>query len=67
MTDDAAAAERAQMIDARSNRDWWPNQLDVSRLHANPPAGDPMGADFDYAAGVPDASTWPRSRRTSLT
>ncbi|MEV8513748.1 catalase/peroxidase HPI [Dactylosporangium sp. NPDC051484] len=34
---------------ARSNRDWWPNQLDVSVLHQNPPAGDPLGADFDYA------------------
>ena len=33
----------------RSNRDWWPNQLDVSVLHSNPPAGDPMGAEFDYA------------------
>jgi catalase-peroxidase len=33
----------------RSNRDWWPNQLDVSVLHQNPPAGDPMGAQFDYA------------------
>jgi catalase-peroxidase len=34
---------------ARTNRDWWPNQLDLSVLHTNPPAGDPMGADFDYA------------------
>jgi catalase-peroxidase len=33
-----------------SNRDWWPNQLDLSALHPNPPAGDPMGEDFDYAA-----------------
>jgi catalase-peroxidase len=35
---------------ARMNRDWWPNQLDLSVLHQNPPAGDPMGADFNYAA-----------------
>ncbi|GAB1692110.1 catalase/peroxidase HPI [Krasilnikovia sp. M28-CT-15] len=34
---------------ARSNHDWWPNQLDVSVLHQNPVAGDPMGADFNYA------------------
>jgi catalase-peroxidase len=34
---------------ARTNRDWWPNQLDVTVLHRNPPDGDPMGADFDYA------------------
>ncbi len=33
----------------RSNRDWWPNQLDVSALHQNPPMADPMGAEFDYA------------------
>ncbi|CAB4850681.1 unannotated protein [freshwater metagenome] len=32
-----------------SNRDWWPNQLNVNALHRNSPAGDPMGADFDYA------------------
>ncbi|NLE22215.1 MAG: catalase/peroxidase HPI [Actinobacteria bacterium] len=31
-------------------RQWWPDQLDLSALHRNPPAGDPMGADFDYAA-----------------
>jgi len=34
----------------RSNRDWWPEQLQLNMLHQNPPAGDPMGADFDYAA-----------------
>ena len=33
----------------RTNRDWWPNQLDVSVLHRNPPMGDPMGEEFDYA------------------
>jgi catalase-peroxidase len=33
----------------RSNRDWWPNQLNLNVLHQNPPARDPMGADFDYA------------------
>jgi catalase-peroxidase len=32
-----------------SNRDWWPNQLDVSVLAANSPKSDPLGADFDYA------------------
>jgi len=32
-----------------SNRDWWPNQLDVTVLHQNPPNGDPMDPDFDYA------------------
>ena len=32
-----------------TNRDWWPNQLDVGVLHQNPAAGDPMGEEFDYA------------------
>jgi len=31
-----------------TNRLWWPNQLDLSVLHQNPPAGDPMPAGFDY-------------------
>ncbi|HEY0698973.1 MAG TPA: catalase/peroxidase HPI [Micromonospora sp.] len=44
-----SAGVRASAARARSNRDWWPNQLDVSVLHQNPPAGDPMGAAFDYA------------------
>jgi catalase-peroxidase len=34
----------------RSNRDWWPNQLNLKVLHQNPPTRDPMGAGFDYAA-----------------
>ena len=33
----------------RSNQDWWPNQLNLSALHTNHPAGDPMGDGFDYA------------------
>ncbi|MBW7933370.1 MAG: catalase/peroxidase HPI, partial [Gemmatimonadaceae bacterium] len=33
----------------RSNRDWWPNQLNLGMLHQNPPAGDPMGGAFNYA------------------
>ncbi|GHF39989.1 catalase/peroxidase HPI [Seohaeicola zhoushanensis] len=34
---------------ARSNRDWWPNQLNLKVLHQQAPATDPMGEDFDYA------------------
>ena len=34
--------------EARGNRDWWPNQLNLSILHQNSPLGDPMGGDFDY-------------------
>jgi catalase-peroxidase len=33
----------------RTNRDWWPNQLNLRILHQNPPAQDPMGGAFDYA------------------
>jgi catalase-peroxidase len=33
-----------------ANRDWWPNQLNLSVLHRNPPDGDPMGVEFDYAS-----------------
>lgn len=36
-------------FDTRSNKDWWPKQLNLKILHQNPPAGDPMGAGFDYA------------------
>jgi catalase-peroxidase len=31
------------------NRDWWPEQLNLSILHQNTPERDPMGEDFDYA------------------
>ena len=34
----------------RTNRDWWPNQLDLSVLHQHGPASNPMEPDFDYAA-----------------
>ncbi len=33
----------------RSNRDWWPNQLNLSILHQNTSVSNPLGADFDYA------------------
>lgn len=33
----------------RTNRDWWPNQLDLQVLHQNSPQSDPMDEDFDYA------------------
>jgi catalase-peroxidase len=34
---------------ALSNRDWWPNQLNLKILHQNSPLSDPMGDDFNYA------------------
>ena len=33
----------------QSNRDWWPNQLNLKMLHQNPPSGNPNGGAFDYA------------------
>ncbi|GAB1480353.1 catalase/peroxidase HPI [Paracoccaceae bacterium] len=33
----------------RSNRDWWPNQLNLRVLHQHAPAGNPLGAGFNYA------------------
>jgi catalase-peroxidase len=32
----------------QSNRDWWPNQLDLSVLHQHSPRGNPLGEDFNY-------------------
>ncbi|MEE2057042.1 catalase/peroxidase HPI [Rhodococcus artemisiae] len=32
----------------RSNRDWWPEQVDLSVLHAHSSKSNPLGADFDY-------------------
>jgi catalase-peroxidase len=33
----------------RSNRDWWPNRLDLKVLHQHTPESSPMPAGFDYA------------------
>ena len=33
----------------RSNRDWWPNQLNLSILHQHSALSNPMGAAFNYA------------------
>ncbi len=32
-----------------SNRDWWPNQLNLKILHQHSSLSDPMDKDFDYA------------------
>ncbi len=34
---------------ANTNRDWWPNQLDLQVLHQHSKLSNPMGEDFDYA------------------
>ncbi len=33
----------------RTNRDWWPNQPDLSVLHQHSERANPMGPDFNYA------------------
>jgi len=32
----------------RTNRDWWPDQLDLTVLHSHHPRGNPLGKDFNY-------------------
>jgi catalase-peroxidase len=32
-----------------TNKDWWPNQLDLQVLHQHSPRGNPLGEDFRYA------------------
>jgi catalase-peroxidase len=36
----------------RSNRDWWPNQLNLNILHQHAPASNPMPVGFSYAKEV---------------
>ena len=40
-----------------SNRDWWPNQLNLQVLHQPSSLSDPMGDEFNYEEGVRDRST----------
>ena len=46
---DLAPANRNTVAAALSNRDWWPNQLNLKILAQNSAKTDPMGGDFDYA------------------
>ena len=34
---------------AHTNRDWWPNQMDLRVLHQHSTLSNPMGEEFDYA------------------
>jgi catalase-peroxidase len=49
MSDESASPVRHAAGEMRI-RQWWPNRLDLTVLHGNPPAADPMGAGFNYAA-----------------
>ena len=44
-----APASARSCIRSFTNRDWWPDQLDIQVLHGNSSLSDPMGEAFDYA------------------
>ena len=41
--------KRPVMGRGTSNRDWWPNQLNLHILHQHSPLSNPMGEEFNYA------------------
>jgi catalase-peroxidase len=43
------AASGAATFRGRSNKDWWPNQLNLKILHQHGPESNPMDAGFSYA------------------
>ncbi len=45
----APAQQRHTAQGGLSNRDWWPNQLNLRMLHQNQPCTSPEGDDFRYA------------------
>ena len=45
----APEAKIASTTAMRSNRDWWPNQLNLKILHQQSPKANPLGEAFDYA------------------
>jgi catalase-peroxidase len=51
MTDisDESSCPVEHSAEAQSNRDWWPDQLDLKPLQHNSPMANPMGEDFNYA------------------
>jgi catalase-peroxidase len=48
-TDDKSAGKCPILHTAKTNRDWWPHQLDIQVLHHHSALSDPMGEKFDYA------------------
>jgi catalase-peroxidase len=40
---------KATTMRGTSNRDWWPNQINLGILHQHSSKSNPMGEDFDYA------------------
>ena len=50
----------------RSNKDWWPNQLNLKILHQHSEKSDPLGADFNYAEAFKTLANRPNVPRTHL-
>ncbi len=48
--DPVPPSRRSSIVGGRSNRDWWPNQLDLGILHQHSSLSTPMGEGFDYSA-----------------
>ncbi len=49
MSNDTKCPVSSGMHGGTSNRDWWPNALDLRGLRQNHPTSDPMGRKFNYA------------------
>ncbi len=51
MSDDASKCPviGGHHANARTNQEWWPNQLNLKVLHQNSPLSNPMGEGFNYA------------------
>ena len=45
----AGGSQKRMTIGAKSNQDWWPNQLKLNVLHQHSSKSDPMGEAFNYA------------------
>ena len=45
----SGAAQKFTAGTGTSNKEWWPNQLNLNILHQHSTKSDPMGAEFDYA------------------
>ncbi|MGY3617261.1 catalase-peroxidase [Bradyrhizobium sp. USDA 10063] len=49
MMDDTTKCPFSGATRVNQNKDWWPNQLDLSVLHQHSSLSNPMGEAFDYA------------------
>ena len=47
-----ASAPKVTTAGGRSNRDWWPNALNLGILHQHSPLSNPLGASFKYSESL---------------